>query len=289
MLSRFAASALFRLEQGAYWRAYTVADTAVLVRVSADDPHQTQVLHADLLTPMADTLDKSDLTRQIAASVGADSDLSAFYAFARTDETLWSWVEPLMGLPNFHSASLYEALLFTVIEQHISWTAALKIQERFVRLFGSVLHTAYGDFYALPTPHTLARLSRAELAPLKLTTARLDLLIHIGDLTEQGIFAEWERLPPHHLYTRLLDVKGIGHWTATVAVGRATGQQPLLHDNDVALQAAVNAYLRGQPGRASRADTLAAFAPYGPYATTVANLLMMRWVLDKYHPSLIQP
>lgn len=284
MLSRFAASALFRWHEGAYWRAYQVGETLTVARITADDPSMTTALHAEI-QPVGDAKPAvAELRRQLGATMGTDSDLRAFYAYAQTLPDLWSWVQPLVGLPNFHSASLYEALLFTVIEQHISWTTALKIQDRFVKLFGTSVLSAAGDLGVLPLPQVLAQLTRADLAPLKLTNARLDLLIRIGSLTASGVWDNWLMQTPAAMLARLLTVKGIGPWTAAVAVGRAYGVQPALHDNDVALQAAVNAYLRGEPGRASRAETVQAFAVYGEYSTVVANLLMMRWVLEKYHP-----
>ena len=312
VLSRFAATALFRVHDGAYYRAFRTEDTLTLFRLA---PNATQtMLEIQMLahrkatpipSPFPPTLERvaekgstslSSLEAGIESNfvsypltpfarvVGAYPDSSVFYAYAQTQSDLWEWIAPIVGMPNFHSENLYEALLFTVIEQHISWASALKIQVRFVDLFGDHIEYEGVRYGVLPTPEHLSSLTREDLLPLKLTMTRLDLLIHIADLFASGDLADWESVTPQAMYTRLLTVKGIGHWTAAVTVARAYGIAPFVHDNDVALQAAVNAYLLKQPKRASRADTLATFAPYGEHAGTVANLLMMRWVLERYSP-----
>ena len=310
VLSRFAATALFKIHGGTYYRAFRSKKMLTLFRLQPNEAQtalEIQMLAhgkaAPIPNPFPPTLERvaekgsnslSSLGAEsgmvtypltpFARVVGAYPDASVFYAYAQTQPELWEWIAPIVGMPNFHSENLYEALLFTVIEQHISWASALKIQARFVDLFGDHIEDEGVRYGVLPTPEHLASLTREDLLPLKLTMTRLDLLIHIADLFASGEFSEWETVTPQAMYTRLLTVKGIGHWTAAVTVARAYGVAPFVHDNDVALQAAVNAYLLKQPKRASRAETLAAFAPYGEYAGTVANLLMMRWVLERYSP-----
>jgi DNA-3-methyladenine glycosylase II len=291
VLSRFAATALFRVHEGAYYRAFRSKQHLTLVRLQANEGNtalQIQFMaHSPSFKGEGNSMVSFPLT-PFARVVGATPDMSAFYAYARTQPDLWAWVEPIAGMPNFHSENLYEALLFTIIEQHISWASALKIQARFVDLFGDHIEYEGVRYGVLPTPAQLAALTRDDLLPLKLTMTRLDLLIQVANLFVERHFDDWESTPPQAMYTRLLALKGIGHWTAAVTVARAYGVSPFIHDNDVALQAAVNAYLLNQPKRASRAETLAAFAPYAEHGGTVANLLMMRWVLERYQPIIGQ-
>lgn len=279
VLSRFAVRPTFRLSATAYWRGLRIGDAAGVVRLSEEGDGLRATLYGWNEPP-----EPRALERAVRALAGLHLDLAPFYARARLDASLWAWLRPLAGLPLFSSADLYEALVTTIIEQHISWTAALGVQARFAALFGTPIATPVGVVYAPPAPAQIAALTRADLAPLKLTTARLDLLIRASQLIAEGAFDGWEQADPSGLYHALLRVKGIGHWTATVTVGRALGVQPHLHDNDAALQAAVNAFFYQRAGRASLDETRAAFAPYGKDAPLIAQLLMMRWVIAQYVP-----
>ncbi len=279
VLSRFAVRAYFRLTPDAYWRGLRIGDAVGVAHFSTAE----NCLHVDLHGWDAPP-EPNALARAVRAVSGLHPDLSAFYARACADAALWGWLEPLAGLPLFSSADLYEALVTTIIEQHISWTAALGIQGRLAALFGTPITTPVGVIYAPPSPQQIAALTRADLAPLKLTTARLDLLIRISQMVADGAFSGWEAADPRALYQALLSVKGIGHWTATVTVGRALGVQPHVNDNDAALQAAVNAFFYQRAGRATLTETRAAFAPYGEDAPLIAQLLMLRWVIARYPP-----
>lgn len=285
VLSRFAAQPLFSLQSGAYWRAFRVnpgSDDLVLMCLcpGSDD---TLTLTPVAVSNTAAALPPSERCLRVA---GCTTEMLAraarFCQFARSRPELWAWVQPVAGIPLLLSEDLYEALLFTVIEQHISWRSALKVQERFVRLFGDCIWHEGRRYPVLPTPQALASLSLADLEPLRLTRARLNLLLHIGCLFAEGAFDDWASSTPQQMYERLVQIRGVGHWTASVAVARAYGHSPYVHDNDVALQAAVGHYLLGGRGRATRAQTLAAFMSYGDWAGDTAHYLMLRWVLDKY-------
>ncbi len=279
VLSRFAARPHFRLTSCAYWRGLRIGEATGVVRLAQEDDCLRVELHGWNAPP-----EPSAMERAVRAVAGLRVDLASFYARARADVDLWAWLGPLASIPLFSSADLYEALVTTIIEQHISWTAALSVQARFAALFGSPIDTPLGVIYAPPAPAQVAACTRADLAPLKLTTARLDLLIRVSQMIAEGAFKGWEQADPSSLYQALLRVKGIGHWTATVTVGRALGVQPGLHDNDAALQAAVNAFVYQRAGRATLAETRAAFARYGDDAPLIAQLLMLRWVIARYAP-----
>ena len=83
---------------------------------------------------------------------------------------------------------------------------------------------------------------------------------------------------------QLLEIKGVGPWTASNVVGRACGSYPFVSHNDVALQAAVQRYFhagQGEKGAAQLRDTL---EPYGEFAGIAGHFVLLRWVIDNYPP-----
>lgn len=228
----------------------------------------------------------ADLVRRIERSsrrcLGLDRDLTDFYRLAARDADLWPVVEPLEGLPIFCSESVFEALVTLIIEQHIAWKSALRSQRELLRLVGR----SNGQVYDFPAPARLARASRAELKPLKITNKRIDLIIAIATAVDSGEL-DLERircLPTAEAYARLLAIKGVGHWTASNVIGRALGRYPYVSQNDVALQAAVQHYFHDGAGQKSAAQVSETLGRYGEFSGMAGHFTLLRWVLDRYPP-----
>jgi DNA-3-methyladenine glycosylase II len=273
ILSRYPQPSLFQVCDGAYLRTLRLNDETALVRVTAPD---NAMLHIEAITGDAEAA-----SAKIAHTLALDADISDFYAFSREHEALWRIVEPLQGLPLDRSESVYEALMFVIIEQHISWVNAQKAQRQLVEWANNTIEHAGQKHYVMPSPAQIANATIDDLKPLKITFKRMELMIELskkivsGELDLEALLHE----SPETMYTELLKIKGIGHWTASVVVSRAMGVFPYVAHNDVALQAAVSEYF-GVPKSAAALQTT--FAQFGNYAGLAAHFTLMRWVLDKY-------
>ena len=268
--ARYPHPSLFRLIDGEYYRAFQNDTGLSLLKVKSDGNDLTIVpLIGD--TPI----------EKIKHVIGAETNLSDFYDVAREDERLWSIVQPLIGLPLYCSENLYEALIFVIIEQHIAWVNAQKAQRVLVEWGDNFIEYEGNNYYAMPTPEQLANATIDDLRPTKITFKRMQLLIDIGQrFVDDPDFMVFDRMvSAQELYDELLKIKGIGHWTASVVVSRATGVYPFVPHNDVALQAAVAEYFDVEK---SAEATKTVFADYGEFAGLAAHFTLMKWVLDKY-------
>jgi DNA-3-methyladenine glycosylase II len=274
--SRFPQPSLFRLDGEAYYQTLRLDNEIALVRVTSSGTVDKPALQIEPIVGNAEAV-----AEKIAYTMGLTADLSDFYAYARTNEALWRGIEPLIGLPIDCSESVFQALIFVIIEQHISWINAQKSQRALVEWANNVIVYDGQTHYAMPTPAQLAAATIDDLKPLKITFKRMELLIHIaqqivlGTLDLEALLHEL----PETMYDELLKIKGIGHWTASVVIGRVMGVFPYVPHNDVGLQAAVREYFGVEK---SAAATLATFTQFGDYAGLAAHFTLMRWVLDKY-------
>lgn len=276
ILSRYPKPSLFHLHDGAYFRTLRLGDETALVRVTASDTVDNPTLFIEPIIG-----DAKAVSAKIAHVLGVYSDIHEFYAFSRESEALWRIVEPLQGLPLYREESVYQALMFVIIEQHISWINAQKAQRQLVEWANNSVEYDSYIHYAIPSPEQIAKATVDDLKPLKITFKRMNLMI---DLSKQVVSGELDlesllHESPEKMYSELLKIKGVGHWTASVVVARAMGVYPYVPHNDVALQAAVSEYF----GVAKSADALQeTFAQYGDHAGLAAHFTLMRWVLDKY-------
>jgi DNA-3-methyladenine glycosylase II len=271
---------------GEFWRALHVGEQIALVRVCSHGTVNAPRLTVHLVAANG-AVDAEIILAKLRHLLGADEDLNPFYTFARNDVALWETVEPLQGLRFIRAESMFEGLAVTVIEQQIALTAAQRAERWLVEWAGNrIVHdgTAY---YAFARPSQIAAAQVADLIPLKITFRRMQLLIDLAQQMESGQF-DLEALrvmSPQAAFDTLIRLRGIGHWTAAWTLTRGLSGHYAVGYNDVALQAAVNRYFYGQPGRATSEVVSDTFERYGEYANLAAFYTLMRWVFDRYEPA----
>lgn len=282
-LSRFTHLTLDIPYKNAYWRVLPYESELALVQVTAGGTRKKPALDVHLAASI-DNISYDKLIELIQHILPSHLDRVAFHDCARNDGALRGVVEPLIGLPELRSASLYEALMQTIIEQQIAWITAQRAQRWLIEWAGNFIDYEGYRFYAFPTPQQLAASSVDDLKPLKITFKRMALLIDLSQQVVSG-HLDLEALrdaPPEAAYEHLTSIKGIGHWTAAVALERAFGYDGWVAHNDVVLQAATNRYFYGGQGRIPAEQVMKTFAQYGVFAGLAARYTMFRWVLEQY-------
>jgi len=283
VLSRFAHPTVDVARDGAYWRALRSNGGMALVRVTSHGTLESPALDVHLMAQTGE-VDTDETVSGLRHILHIEAERVDFLKAAQEDERLWRVVEPLVGLPEWRTATMFEALMQTIIEQQIAWTAAQKAQRWLVEWAGNcILHNGVA-YYAFPTPAQIAAATVDDLKPLKITFKRMALMIDLAQRMEKAELdlEALEHQRPGEAYLQLLSLKGIGHWTAAVTLERAFGHKDWVAHNDVVLQAATNRYFYGGAGRLVPQKVLDTFARYGDYAGLAAHYTMIRWVLDEY-------
>ncbi len=284
-LTRFAHPTLNVVEEDAYWRVVQSTNGLALLRVTGSGTPEQPQLDVHIAASRGD-VDDTELIDGIQHILPTTHNWSGFYDSARVDVGLWGVVAPLLGLPEIRTASVFEALMQTVIEQQISWVTAQRAQRWLVEWAGNTVEYAGRVHYAFPTPAQIAAASVDDLKPLKITFKRMALMIDLAAQVASGAL-DLERLrdiAPAEAYQQLTAIKGIGHWTAAVTLERAFGYTDWVAYNDVVLQAATNRYLLGGSGRIPPELVAQTFAQYGEHAGIAARYTMFRWVFEQYPP-----
>ncbi len=285
ILSRFAHPSVEIVRDGAYWRALSTAEGTALLKVKAHGTSNAPALAVHMVAQTG-VIDRERVIQSLRHILHIEAARHDFIRIAQQDERLWEVVKSLVGMPEWRTATAFEALAKTIIEQQIAWVAALRAQKWLTEWAGERIDHNGSSFYAFPTRERIAAASIDDLKPLKITFKRMALLIDVaGQVTSGSLNLEsLNTLPPDEAYKRLLAIKGIGHWTAVVTLERAFGHKNWVADNDVVLQAAANRYFHGGVGRLRPEQVVSTFAPYGAFAGLAAHYTMLRWVLDVYPP-----
>lgn len=274
ILSRYPNPSLFHVHDNAYFRVVRHDEKLSLARVTSSGSVNSPQLEIEWLSGEAQN-------NQLETILGVGKNITEFYQFAQNDTQLWAIVEPLYGLPLDIGESVFQVLMFVIIEQHISWVNAQKAQRILVKWGDNFVEYDGIKHYAMLTIEQIANATIDDLKPLKITFKRMQMMIDIANQVLDGSLdlASMLKVSPEKMYRELLKIKGVGHWTASVVVSRARGIFPYVAHNDVALQAAVREYFGVEK---SASATQAIFAQYGEFAGLAAHFTLMKWVLDKY-------
>jgi DNA-3-methyladenine glycosylase II len=272
-------SVLDTFRDGEYWRALDIDGVVVLVRVV--NRGTTEAPKLDVYR-MSGPVDDAALLNRMAKMLGVEADMRPFYDHARQDAVLWPLVEPLYGLKHVRSASLFEALMVAVIEQQIALNLAQRGERWLLAWAGGHIEYNGETFYTFPKPERIAAASVEDLLPLKITRIRMEVMRSVAQQIVDGAINFDDLRTADEAMRTLVQLKGIGQWTAAWAVIRALGEYPYIGENDVALQAAINHYYFGQKGRVSTKVVKQTMMPYGEFAGAATFHILMQWGMAKY-------
>ncbi len=139
---------------------------------------------------------------------------------------------PGIRLPG--AANGFEAAVRTVLGQQVSVAGATTLAGRLVRAFGPPLaHPDGGLFARFPDP---AALASADLTRIGLTTARAATIASLSIAVADGYLDLSPAADRDEAMGRLLDLPGVGPWTAAIVAARAWGDPDAFPASDLTLR-----------------------------------------------------
>ena len=219
-----------------------------------------------------DTLSDADEKRaasQLEWMLGTDQDLGPFYSLAASHPPLAGLAERFRGLHLPRTATLFESLVLAVLGQQISASVARAMRLLMIERFGERAEYDGAAYFAFPRPEAIAASSPEELRTLKLTQRKAEYIHGIAMAALQPEWAELTDLPDDEFVSRLVQLRGIGRWTAQWALVRGLARPDALPLGDLALRRGVSRLLRdGEAVSDVEVERLAErWRPWRSYAT----------------------
>jgi DNA-3-methyladenine glycosylase II len=167
--------------------------------------------------------------------------------------------------------TVFETLICAILEQQVSLSFAHQVKKALIETYGARLDFEGRRYNAFPEPAALAITTPSELRRLHLSGPKARHLIGISRATLDGSLDlnHLRELDPALAHSRLMELKGVGPWTAQYVGLRALGHPDCLPAADVGLQKVIRDLygLRKQPS-AARVEKLAERWPgWRSYAT----------------------
>jgi DNA-3-methyladenine glycosylase II len=206
----------------------TTSQPAIKVRLSPERP----------LSP--DDVEQSG--NMISKILNINDFLAPFYEAARDDPPLYGVVKKLIGLKAPSTPTVFEAVVDSIIEQQISLPVARTLESRLTKKFGDSLTVKEKVYYAFPRPQGIASGKPEEFRSCGLSAMKGEYIRNIGHQVASGdldLEDMRNRKDSEEIIGELTKLRGVGRWTAELAVLRGMHRFDVVPADDLGLRRAI--------------------------------------------------
>ena len=229
-----------------YRRALVLEESPVEVAVSQTGPSEAPLLEVSLTGIRPKAAQVLAIRKKLERLLGLKIDLAKFYELATHDPKLGPLVEHFRGVKPPRFPTLFEALANAIACQQLSLSLGILLLSRLTERFGLPAHGAAGLVHAFPRPKELAGLKPADFRKLGFSRQKGQSIIALAQafLGEHANEESCEALNNQSLVERLLELRGIGRWSAEYALLRGMGRVDVYPGDDVGARNNLKRWLR---------------------------------------------
>ena len=270
---------LDHFENAEYRRVIDAAGQLVLYGVQEEKHGTSSGLRVRLLAGATDSRPNSEKDPEVRRVVGGQVerqfstrlDLEPFYKLASSDPVLAALAAHFRGMRIPQAPTVFETVVCAIVEQQVNLSFAHQVKKAIIETYGRFVNFEGRRYYAFPEPVALAITTPRELRRLQVSGPKARYIIALSRLALDGTL-DLEGLrhaEPAASYEKLMELKGVGPWTAQYVGLRALGHLDCLPADDVGLQKAVQSLyrLRKQPSGARVEKIARRWAGWRSYAT----------------------
>jgi DNA-3-methyladenine glycosylase II len=234
VLRRRARNVIDQWDGTTYRRVLMIDGTPFQIAVKQTGSTDKPKLFA-VVTANSGAMARTKVSRLLTQMLGLQTDLAPFYALARHDRRLAPLVEEFRGLKPPRFPSVFEGLVNAVACQQLSLTVGIELLNRMARECGSTTASSDISQPAFPGPEDLVRLHAHTLRHLgfSYTKARSLLQLSRGILAGKINFGNLDRLDNRGAVEQLMELRGVGRWTAEYVLLRGLGRIEVFPGDDV--------------------------------------------------------
>jgi DNA-3-methyladenine glycosylase II len=235
-------------DNGVYRQAIDIQDNPILIEVRSIETTDDPGLEVTATAGPAGVLPEDAVIEGIVSSMfNIHDDLTPFYQAVKEDPVMADLTRQLHGLKSPTTATLFEALIDSIIEQQISLKVAHSLQVRLIKKTGKRLLVGTASYYCYPSPGALAGAPERLFRECGMTTRKgeyireLSRSIVSGDL-DLDKFRGYE--DTGRIIREMMEIRGIGKWTAELAIIRGIHKLDAFPADDVGLQRILSRFYR---------------------------------------------
>jgi DNA-3-methyladenine glycosylase II len=199
----------------------TLYSPRLLLRLAGEDLTESEVYN---------------LQAQIETAYCLHLDLNVFFEAIRHEKPIFELTQTHLGMKPTLEPNLFEALVWAITGQQININFACQVKEGMLARYGHTVNIEGIEYYRHPEPEELADLNPADWVSFKSSRRKAEYIIGLAKLIRGGLNLEvFHALPDEDIIERLLQIRGIGRWTAEYVLLRGLGRWDVLPATDAGL------------------------------------------------------
>ncbi len=233
-LRRRASNLIDRWDGHTYRRVLVIGQKPIEVAVTQTGSPDFPRLQVSLTAKISGA-EHAAVRKALDRLLGLRLELGAFYQLAARDARLGPLVERFRGVKPPRFATLFEALANAIACQQMSLSLGILLLSRLTQTFGLPARKTAGSFHAFPRPAELAGLNPESFRKLGFSRQKGRALIALAQAFCERPQA-WDALKTLEnpaAVERLLELRGIGRWSAEYALLRGLGRLDVYPGDDV--------------------------------------------------------
>lgn len=251
-----------RFDGAVYRRFLPVGRRGTVISVAQQGSAARAVLVVTLAGPDSGSpAARSAARRVVDVALGAGQPVAPFYGAFREDPVIGPAIGDFRGLRGAGVPSLWEALVTAILAQQVNLRFAYDIRRELAEAFGRRLALDGETFVAFPFPEAMAVETPARLRRFRLSESKARAIHGLARAFADGALAEAEisALEDEAAIEKLTAFRGVGRWTAEIALLRGLGRGDIFPAGDLGV---VKYLAQGLLGRRAKAkeETMRRFA-----------------------------
>jgi DNA-3-methyladenine glycosylase II len=217
-----------------YKRVLCLGGKAVQIRVTQGALARSR-LRVTIAGVDLDSSGKAEIILTLDRLLGRRIDLRQFYSFAAQDARLGHLAQRFSGVKPPRFPTVFETVANGVACQQLSLAVGITLLNRLSEGWGLQFHGSDGPQYSFPTPEQIAAAKISELKQLGFSSNKGRALIELASAIAAGRM-DLERLAfvdDREAMARLLEIRGVGRWTAEYVLLRGLGRTNIFPGDDV--------------------------------------------------------
>ncbi len=241
-LGRSELECLHTVEDNSIYKVLTLADQKVLIGISQEKEGSltVEVLKGDIKRTT-----QNSLVDEINRWFDLHTDLDEVYEVLNKNTLLKPLIRSYKGLRIIGITDLFEAISWAIIGQQINLQFAYQVKQNLVLHAGDFIEYEGKRYYSFPKPQVILELSDEKLKEMKFSRQKIRYIKYAADKIYSGELDKYEldQLQPEDLKRELINLIGIGEWSANYVMMRCFLVGTSFPVQDAGLQQAVKKQL----------------------------------------------
>lgn len=265
--ARFKDEIVDRVEPKRYRRLLVIEGRLILATVTDAGTTAKPLLEVELYGDRKVDLTRPEIAAQLRHILCTDLDLKPFYRLVKNDELLGPISPRFRGLKLPASPTVFESLVMAVLSQQVNLTFAYSIKKELVETFGETQQVNGNLYHAFPAPARFAEQQEEDLLRFRLSRAKAGTLVRLGQAFASGATTDQEltALADDEVVERLTQIKGIGRWSADIALLRGLARIDAFPGGDLGVVKYVAQGLLGKTEKATEVEMREFAERWRPY------------------------